>query len=393
MTITSVTEVLVAKTEDELVDEQLVAMAAAEPPLPVTAWQPGDVALTLVETDAAALADLHQVVRLLGLAAFLSTAADADGGVGDWLTLRAKSTFDLDRIEATFTRGTVTLACTAAAGPHNIAPGQLVLTLPNGTRYRSTNASNVVVASGGTNTIAIQAEVAGTGGNQTLVGLVTIVSPALAGLSVTAASGVSWITATARDQETNAALVTRCRARWATLATAGCGTRDAYTFNLLGAIMPDGTTSCGVTRVGFLSPPGDGTVPIVIAGSSGLLTDGQRDGVRTYIDARRPVTDTPGINHATPVSANPVGTVTFKSGFNTSTNRSAVQTAIENYVNALPIGDDIASAFLDQAAVFSAIYAAVPGGFVDVDLSAPTDTAIAAGEVARVTSYAGLTYA
>lgn len=393
MTITSVTEVLTAKTEDELVDEQLAAMAATDPALPVTAWQPGDVALTLVETDAAALADLHQVVRLLGLAAFLGTAADADGGVGDWLTLRAKSTFDLDRIEATFTRGTVTLACSAAAGPHTITPGQLVLTLPDGTRYRSTNASNVVVSSGGTNTIAIQAEAAGTGGNRTLLGSVTIVSPALAGLSVTAASGVSWITATARDQESNAALVTRCRARWATLATAGCGTRDAYTFNLLGAIMPDGVTSCGVTRVGFLAPPGDGTVPVVIAGSSGLLTDGQRDGVRTYIDTRRPITDTPEINHATPVSANPVGTVTFKSGFNTSGNRTAVEAAIAAYVNALPIGDDIASAFLDQAAVFAAIYAAVPGGFVDVDLSAPTDTAIAAGEVARVTSTAGLTFA
>lgn len=384
MTITSVTEVLVAKTEDELVDEQLVAMAAAEPPLPVTAWQPGDVALTLVETDAAALADLHQVVRLLGLAAFLSTAADADGGVGDWLTLRAKSTFDLDRIEATFTRGTVTLACTAAAGPHNIAPGQLVLTLPNGTRYRSTNASNVVVASGGTNTIAIQAEVAGTAGNQTLTGLVTIVSPALAGLSVTAASGVTWITATARNREENAALVTRCRARWATLATAGCGTRDAYTFNLLGALRPDGT-SAGVTRVGFLSPPGNGDVPIRIAGATGPISDTDRDHVRTYIAARKPITDTPLIEHAGEVAVDlSTSTVTFKAGFNTSPNRTLVKNAVRDFVNAQPMGSDLEVVLIDEAAIAATIYRSVAAGSIaDVDLTCG-DTTVANGYVATV---------
>ena len=35
-----------------------------------------------------------------------------------------------------------------------------------------------------------------------------------------------------------------------------------------------------MTRVGFLAPPGDGSVPIRIAGSSGLLTNGQRDDAR-----------------------------------------------------------------------------------------------------------------
>ena len=48
------------------------------------------------------------------------------------------------------------------------------------------------------------------------------------------------------------------------------------TFNILSA-------GEGVTRVGFLAPPGDGSVPIVIAGASGLLTDGQRDAVRALV--------------------------------------------------------------------------------------------------------------
>lgn len=388
MSISSVTEILTAKTADQLVAEQLAVMAAADPPLPVTAYQPGSVALTLIDSDCDALADVHVAVAQLGASAFLGEAT------GDWLTLRAKSTFDLERILATYTRGTVTLACTALAGPETITPGALVITTPSGLLYRSTNATNVVVPNGGTAPIAIRAEGAGTDYNVSLAGA-TIVTPAAAGMSVSAATLLTWITTTARNEETDDELRTRCRARWATLATAGCGTRDAYTFNILSATL-DGTdegTSAGATRVGFLSPPGDGTVPIRVAGSSGLLTDEQRDAIRAWVDVRRPITDTPVIEHATPVSVNPVGTVTFKAGFNTSTNRSAVQTAISAYVNALPMGDDLGAAFLDQAQLFAAILSAVPGGFADVDLSAPLDTTMSAGEVARVTSFAGITFA
>ena len=388
MTVSSVTEILTPKTADTLVTEQLAVMAAADPPLPVTAYQPGSTALTLIEAEAEALADVHTTVGQLGASAFLGEAT------GDWLTLRAKSTFDLDRILASYTVGTVTLASTVLAGAVTITPGALVISTTGGLLYRSTNTASITVASGGTASVPMRAEGSGTDYNVSLAGA-TIVTPAAAGLSVSAASGVSWITTTARNEETDAELVTRCRARWATLATAGCGTRAAYTYNLLSATM-DGTatgTSCGVTRVAFLAPPGDGSVPIVIAGATGLLTDGQRDAVRDYIDDRRPITDTPGINHATPVSANPVGTVTFKAGYNTAGNQLLVETAISNYVNALSMGDDLANGFLDQAALFAAIYASVPGGFVDVDLSAPTDTTIAEGEVARVTSFAGITYA
>ena len=388
MSVSSVTEILTAKTADQLTTEQLTEMAAADPPLPVTAYQPGSVALTLIEADCDALADMHVTVAQLGASAFMGEAE------GDWLTLRAKSTFDLERILATFARGTVTLACTALAGPETITPGALVITTPSGLLYRSTNASNVVVPSGGTNTIPIRAEAAGTDYNVSLAGA-TIVTPAAAGMSVSAASLLTWITTTARNEETDDELRTRCRARWATLATAGCGTRDAYVYNILSATL-DGTdegTSAGATRVGFLSVPGDGTVPIRVAGSSGLLTDEQRDAIIAWVEVRRPITDTPEIAHATPVSVNPVGTVTFKAGLNTSPNQSAVQAAISAYVNALPMGDDLGAAFLDQAQLFAAILAAVPGGFTDVDLSAPTDTSMAAGEVARVTSFAGITYA
>lgn len=377
MTVSSVTEILTPKTADELVTEQLAVMAAEDPPLPTTAWQPGSVPLTLIDADCAALEDEHATVALLGASAFLGTAER------DWLTLRAKSTFDLDRLLATYTIGSVTLTCASGAGPETITPGALVLTLPDGKQYRSTNTSNVTVPSGGSTPITVRAEGAGADYNVALTG-VTIVTPAAAGLSVSAASGLSWITTTARNEESDADLRTRCRARWATLATAGCGTRDSYVYNVLSALMPDGVTSCGATRVGFLSPAGDGTVPIRVAGSSGLLTDDQRDGIRAWIDVRRPITDTPQIEHASTVAVNLTGsTVRFKSGFNTDANRTLVKNAVRNHINALPMGTDLESAFLDEAELASAIYASVPGGFADVDLTCG-DVTIPEGTIATV---------
>ena len=164
MTVSSVAEILTAKTADQLTTEQLAVMAAADPPLPVTAYQPGSVALTLIDADCDALADVHATVAQLGASAFMGEAT------GDWLTLRAKSTFDLDRILATYTRGTVTLACTALAGPETITPGALVITTPSGLLYRSTNAANVVVPNNGNVTIPIRAEAAGTDYNVSLAG-------------------------------------------------------------------------------------------------------------------------------------------------------------------------------------------------------------------------------
>ena len=377
MTVSSVTEILTPKTADTLVTEQLAVMAAADPPLPVTAYQPGSTALTLIEAEAEALADVHTTVGQLGASAFLGEAT------GDWLTLRAKSTFDLDRILASYTVGTVTLASTVLAGAVTITPGAVVISTTGGLLYRSTNTASITVASGGTASVPMRAEGSGTDYNVSLAGA-TIVTPAAAGLSVSAASGVSWITTTARNEETDAELVTRCRARWATLAVAGCGTRAAYTYNLLSALMVDGVTSCGVTRVGFLAPPGDGSVPIRIAGSSGLLTNGQRDDARLWIADRKPITDTPVIEHAGTVAVNLTGsTVTFKAGYNTAGNRSAVRTAIETYVNAFSMGDDIDTPLLDESAIAAAIYASVPGGFADVDLACG-DVMVTAGSIATV---------
>lgn len=386
MSITSIDEVLIPKTENQLIDEALAVLGAADPPIGPTAMQPGSILRTLVVADARSLADVHVTVSKLAAAAFLDTAAALEDDDGAWLDLRAKSTFDLDRVQATRTRGTVTLTCSALAGPETIPPAGLVITTPaGGYLYRSTNSANVIVPNNGSVTIPVRAEGEGTAYNRSLAGA-SIVTPAAAGMSVSAASGTTWIDIeTAIARESNASLVRRCRGRWATTAF-GAGTQAAYDYVLRSATMDNTTTgtNCGVTRVGFAPVPGTGDVGIAIAGSTGLLDNTQRDAVRVFVASRKPLTDTVTINHAATVDV-PMGatTVKFKAGLNTSANRVKVQLAIEDYVNALPMGDGTSDVFVDEAAIAGAIFAAARGLLADVDLSTG-DIAIPALTVATV---------
>jgi len=123
---------------------------------------------------------------------------------------------------------------------------------------------------------------------------------------------------------------------------------------------------------------------MAIAGSTGLLTDGQRDAARTYVLARCALTDTPQINHASTVAIDlSTSTVTFKAGFNTTANRAAVRSAIAAYVNAFAMGSDSETPILDREGVAASVYASVPGGFVDVDLGF-SDATIPALTIATV---------
>jgi len=374
----SLTDLLRLRTRDELRDKLLGELASRG--FPVTSWALGGVARTLVEGVAQGTADL-----------WLSLAAIAGGmlldtSTGDWLTALAKSHYGVTRIEATFATGYVRLTAVSGAGPYNLTPASVLVS--DGVRlYRSTNTTTLVVPAGGYVDVPVRAEVAGAGGN--VPALTVLVTPALAGVDVSSpvyGGGPTWRAFDAVDREGDEALRTRCRARWATLATAGCGTRAAYAFHITSATI-DGTDdgpSAGATRVGFLAPPGTGEVPIRIAGASGLLSNTQRDAVRAWVALRKPINDVPQIEHAGTVSVDLTGSsVRFRPGYNSGPNRALVQSAITDYVNALPMGSEFEPAFLDEAALGAAIYVAVLGGVADVDLTCG-DVTITEGTIATV---------
>lgn len=373
--MTTYAELIDPKTAALLRDELLDRLEQAE--FPITAWQAGNTARTLVAVDVVTLAELYGIVAQIGKGWSLDDAA------GAWLTLHAWSRYRVARILVTFARHTVTLTAASGAGPYSITTGQLVVTNALGVRFRSTNTSTETVAHGTPVTLTVEAQTSGTKGNTAPTAVVT---PALAGVTMAWGS----LTLSAVDQELDAPLRQRCRDRWATLAPAGA-TQATYRYWLTSAVDGDGAP-CGITRVAFPTPPGDGTVPVWVAGASGQISAPQLTAARAYVEARRPHTDTPAINHATVVNVDVSAlTVRFKPGKNTSANQTAVVAAIQATINGLDISTDSDPVIVDEAAIKAAVYSGAPGLVRDVDWPG-TDTTLAAGEVAVATGTGSIVF-
>lgn len=373
--MTTYAELIAPKTAATLRDELLARLSSAG--FPVTAWQTGGAARTLAQVDVETLAELYALVVQIGKGWSLDDAA------GPWLTLHAFSRYRVERILATFAKHEVTLTAASGAGPYSITAGQLVLVNSQGIRFRSTNSTTQTVAHGTPLTLTVQAETAGTKGNTAPSAVIT---PALAGVTMT------WVSRTlsAVDEELDEPLRQRCRDKWPTLAV-GQGPQGAYRFWLTSAVDGDGAP-CGITRVAFPTPPGDGTVPVWVAGASGLISGPQLTAARAYVEARRPHTDTPAINHATVVNVDVSAlTVRFKPGKNTSANQTAVRAAVTAAVNGLDISTASDPVIVDEAAIKAAVYGAVPGAVRDVDWST-SDATLGAGEVAVTTGASSIAF-
>ena len=361
--MTTFAQLQTTRSADAYLADILATLAANG--FPVTAWQSGNAGRTLARADAAALADLRSVIAEVANGGFLDFAE------GDWLTHLAAGLFDLERIAATYAVGRVTLTCGASVGPYNISAGALVVS--DGTRrWRSTNTSTLTLSTSGTLQVEVKAESPGDDYNVSGSAITVIVSPALAG--VTVAATVSWLTTSGSDEETDAALRTRCRLRWSTL---GRGANlDAYEYNALNA------GAAGVTRAQAIAGTGDGTLTVYVAQSAGTATSGQVAAVQAHINTVKPATDDPTVTAATPVTIDVTATIYVASASDSTANRALATDALSAYINLLVLGD----AVVDVVKLGAAFYAA--DGIRDVDITTPAgDTVIAAGQVAVAGSY------
>lgn len=347
------------RTRDELRDALLGELATRG--FPVTSWGLGGVARTLVEGVAQGTADLW-----LGVAA-IARGMLLDYAEGDWLTELARSHYDVPRIEATRAEGYIRLTAVPGAGPYNLAAASVVVS--DGTRlYRSTNAATLVLPAGGFVDVPVRADGAGSAYNvPTVTGLVV---PALAGVDATSPAyggGATWRTRDGRDAETDADLRTRCRSRWSTLGRGA--TADAYVY--LATTAP---AAAGVTRARVVVGPGDGTLTVYLATTSGVASLLEAAAVQTHLNGQHPVTDVPT---ATPATAIPVTvTLTVRTPDTSSTNAARVGDALSALQRSLGLG-----ARVDVGALYHAAYHAT--GVRDVTLSSPTaDVVVADNEVA-----------
>lgn len=361
--VASVSELIVARTADAIVTEELAVLTTEG--FPVTSWQSGGAARSLVKADATSLARLDATVADLAKASFL------DDAEGDWLTLLAASRFDLTRTPAAYTEGYMRVACASGAGPHTISAAQLLVT--DGTRrWRSTNTAAVTVASGSYQDLKVRAEVADDAYNIASGATLTIVSPALAGLTVTNpvyADG-TWITLAGADAESDASLRARCRARWGTL---GRGANDAAYVYLA---RTGHAYEAQVTRAAVVWGAGDGVVSVYLAGPSGAVSGTVVTAVQAWINANKPGTDNATVFSAAAVTVTVAGTIYLPAAYDTTTNRALATDALSAYFAALAIGQDP-----DLGAIYHALYSAA--GITDIDLSSPTlDATVNNNEIA-----------
>jgi hypothetical protein len=358
----------------------LYSFSIAIPSLRTTSWQPGSTALTIAEMDSDAMADRDELIAAVTKGGFNELAE------GPWLTLLARNVYDNERILGLPAAGTVRLSCSASAGPYTLVAGQVWVSTAGGKRY--VNTAGGTLASGGTLNLAFQAETTGASfnvSNNTITVLVT----ALAGVTCNnpdPGSG-SWLTTQGSDDESDAALRARNRAKWTTIGVAA--NADGYV-----QFAKDATASGagGVTQVtrGKATPSATvpGQVDVVIAGVSGAVGGSTVSAVQAYIDALTPLTSVAVVASAANKAVTITATVKVKAAQATTT-----QAAAEADLAALASGTAIgASEGLPVEFITAAIVGPLNAdgsnnrGITNLSMSAPAaDTVLAANEVPTFT--------
>lgn len=273
-------ELIDPDTEDERVDYLVTELAHAPEGYPTTNWTSGAPSITLIRTFAKGLADGVGLVAEIAKGGFLELASKA------WLPLLTQSWFSTAPYPATFAVVRVRLTCAAGFGPAPIAANQLWLGKVGTTqRYNSTNAGTVTVPDNGTLDLDIQAEFTGSVYNVALGTALELLTPlpgvTAAPLETTVGSGTAMVTAGA-DEEPNALVISRARAKWATVGIQKVA--DAYLY--LVTHVP-GVTTVRKVYLDDTNPRGPGTLDLWLAGDAGPLTPTDEAAVAAYVEARR----------------------------------------------------------------------------------------------------------
>jgi uncharacterized phage protein gp47/JayE len=320
----SLAQLVTPQTPDQIKTTLLARLAAAG--FPVTDWLSGGVARTLVEIFAAGLSDLTTLIAAIAAGGFV------DYATGDWLTLLAYQLYELDRNEATFTRGDLVLRDSASAGPFTIVAGELFFQSDGGLRF--TNIKDGTLPKGGALTLRIQAESPGASYNVATGSIRTMLTP-LPGVTCNnprIAGRGTWITASGTNEETDASLQSRCKARWPTLGSAATGP----VYDLWAK-----TASSQVTRTQVTADPNvPGQVDLLIAGSAGALGQGVINAVAAYIDPRIPLTSTLKVESAVDDPVDIAATVYVTTDLEQAA-EDAINLNLGTLIQSIPIGGTV----------------------------------------------------
>lgn len=258
--------------------------------VPVDSWlDTSNIGLSLTKWTSAALAELrgssldpatYQGVTYLAQSAFLQYASGAG------LTALSESQYQNTRQLASTTQGTIWLIASITASPQNILPGKLIIGSTLDPKLTYTNVTGGPIAPGGILDLVFRATVAGAKFNVSNTHPMVLKTP-LPGISVSTPlypPGVSWITSSGSDEESDAQLKKRDIYRWSTI---GAGANaEALKYGVL--LPPPGYLATPVKNVRVLenfavNSLGTGQWPncatIVIGGDTGALVPADKAAV------------------------------------------------------------------------------------------------------------------
>jgi hypothetical protein len=159
--VASLQDLLVPRDRETI--EALLLSTLQGEGFPVTDWEVGGVARTILKMIATGLLDRETLIGYISAGGYLDFAAeltDPNGTpVEGWLELLAEQQYDIIRAGATFTQKRLTLTCTSGPGPYTRSAGQLIAISQAGNTYR--NVASVTIPDGGSVEATFQAETPG----------------------------------------------------------------------------------------------------------------------------------------------------------------------------------------------------------------------------------------
>lgn len=309
-------------TRDEVVSRALSVLSSAG--FPTSSWGSTSVPRVLIEAFAQIAVDLSGTIAGLASMVTLETAE------GEGLTTHAADAFDVARNTALPTKGTRVLV-ESAGTPQSWGAGELVIVCSADASLTYRNVSAVTLPAYGSVSVTFAAEVPGSAYNVDGATVGELATP-IPGVAITPSSGLTWITQTGVDEETDDALRARCRLKWATLSTTGPAA--AYESWAL-------ASSSEITKVRVLEDPTavypTPEVRVLCASPTGAPTGGALAAAAAYVEARRPLGTWVVVQAADVYIAGLYGTVYIRSAYRTAA-EAQVQRDLQAHFAALPIG-------------------------------------------------------
>jgi hypothetical protein len=196
-------DLLNAIPADTLVQALIDALSAKG--YPITDWESGGVERTLLEVEAATLADLYKLVPTIAGSGFLQYAA------GAWLDELALSEYNLTRKPSSFAVDTLTLTNTSSI-VYTLRPGDIWVATANGLRFSSQDGG--VIPAGGSLSVRVEAEHPGSAYNLPRNTLTVLMTP-FPGVSASNSAALSPPASTPRLTTSCASGVASAGLNWA----------------------------------------------------------------------------------------------------------------------------------------------------------------------------------